>query len=132
MAHPTSKAEDRFRAAFERLIKRESLIVPAGTVITQNNVAREAGLDPSALKKSRFPALVLEIQNWTESFSPYINASKHKKLGSHREKNRSLRDQIRDIKTQRDSLLSLLLEADAKILELSTELSELKKSVTIE
>ncbi|MDB1110794.1 hypothetical protein SAMN04490186_2164 [Pseudomonas grimontii] len=122
-------AEDRFRAAFERLKIGASSIVPSGTPITQNNVAREAGLDPSALKKSRFPILINEIKNWIASFSVDTPPSKHKQLVGQRDKNRTLRTQIKEIKTQRDYLQSLLLEADAKIMELSTELVEIKKLV---
>ncbi|MQT61082.1 hypothetical protein GHO41_27495 [Pseudomonas sp. FSL R10-0399] len=59
-----SKAEQGFREAFERLKKDQPIRVPQGTPLSQNLVAKEAGNDPSALKKSRFPDLVAEIQHW--------------------------------------------------------------------
>ena len=55
-------AERRFREAFERLKAREPLRLDKGTEVTQNNVAKEAGTDPSALRRSRYPVLVDDIQ----------------------------------------------------------------------
>nr|WP_302685079.1 hypothetical protein [Pseudomonas syringae]UVN17909.1 hypothetical protein pPsy0479a_00077 [Pseudomonas syringae] len=60
-------AEGSFRSAFERLKTDNPSILAKGTPVSQNNVAREAGLDPSALKKARFPELVSEIQQWIHS-----------------------------------------------------------------
>ena len=51
------KAELDFSAAFERLKYGNTLILPPGSPVSQNNVAREAGRDPSALRKSRYPRL---------------------------------------------------------------------------
>lgn len=59
-------AEQRFRLAFERLKANTPKLVEFGTLVTQNNVAREAGCDPSALRKARFPALIREIQAYIE------------------------------------------------------------------
>lgn len=44
-------AETAFRAAFLRLKLGKPQVMPKGTPVTQNNVAREAGRDPSALKR---------------------------------------------------------------------------------
>jgi hypothetical protein len=59
-------AEVRFRDAFERLKSNRTQILPSGTVVTPNNVAKEAGRDPTALRKTRYPALVREIQTWVK------------------------------------------------------------------
>ena len=59
-------AEQRFRQAFERLKANKPKVLEVGTPVSQNNVAKEAGCDPSALRKSRFPALVREIQAYLE------------------------------------------------------------------
>lgn len=46
-----------FKNAFNRLKNNNTRILPAGTKVTQNNVSREAGYDPSALKKA-------DIHHW--------------------------------------------------------------------
>jgi hypothetical protein len=115
------KAETAFREAFERLKQSKSEILPRGTQISQNNVAREAGGDPSALKKSRYPELVNEIQRWIHEHRPEAKSSARQKTLRQREKNRSLKEIIRDLSLQRDSAATLLVEADAKILELTME-----------
>jgi hypothetical protein len=40
---------------------------PKARHLSQNNVAKEVGVDPSALRRARFPELVSEIQDWIES-----------------------------------------------------------------
>ena len=62
-----SKAELKFRDAFERLKQDKPDILAKGTPLSQNNVAKEAGVDPSALRRTRFPELVSEIQDWIEA-----------------------------------------------------------------
>jgi len=49
-------AGDLYRAAFERLKNNKPERLPKGTPVSQNNVAKEAGSDPSALKKRAFPS----------------------------------------------------------------------------
>ena len=44
-----SKAELQFYEAFIRLKNNKPNILPKGTKVSQNNVAKEAGVDPSAL-----------------------------------------------------------------------------------
>lgn len=61
------KAELDFSASFERLKYGNTLILPPGSPVSQNNVAREAGRDPSALRKSRYPKLVADIQGGCRS-----------------------------------------------------------------
>lgn len=62
-------AAEQYRAAFERLKNNKPERLPKGTLVSQNNVAKEAGSDPSALKKTRFPLLIAEIQMYVESYS---------------------------------------------------------------
>lgn len=114
-------SEDMFRRAFERLKTGTTQILPTGSAVTQNNVAREAGKDPSALKKSRQPELIKEIQNWVIGHSANKPISEHERTHRQRNKARALREKINDIKLQRDILSSLLVEADAKILELTMD-----------
>jgi predicted RNase H-like nuclease (RuvC/YqgF family) len=89
-------------------------------------VAKEAGRDPSALRKNRYPALIAEIQRWLETNRPQAPVSQRQTLLSQRKRNRSLKERIEDMKAQRDSLASLLVEADAKILELTLENARLR------
>ena len=76
-------AEKLFRDAFDRLKRDKPKVLPQGTSVTQNNVAREAGRDPSALRKDRYPRLIREVQKWIEDngSAPRRRASKHPKSG---------------------------------------------------
>lgn len=123
-----SKAEQGFREAFERLKNNQPVRVPQGMPLSQNLVAKEAGNDPSALKKSRFPALVAEIQHWVSNNATQRVESHRQADIKKRQKNRSYRQRIEELKKQRDSVASLLLEADVKILELTQELENLRSS----
>mgnify|MGYP006328623723 CR=1 FL=1 len=116
-----SRAETTFREAFDRLRKGKPNLLPKGTRVTQNNVAREAGVDPSALKKSRFPTLIEEIQRWVDQYGEQQSKSASQSVYAQRNKNRTLREQIEALKSQRDNALALLVDADARILELTIE-----------
>lgn len=117
-----SKAELKFREAFERLKVDKPDILPRGTLLSQNNVAREAGVDPSALRRSRFPCLVSEIQEWNELHKFNVsNSSDKQKARAQRAKNRNLKETIEGLKGQRDKALGLLLDAQSYILELTLE-----------
>ena len=60
------RAEAKIRESFERLKAGKTLHVPAGTRMSQNAVAKEAGVIPSALRPGRFPALCREISEWID------------------------------------------------------------------
>lgn len=122
----SSRAEAAFRSAFSRLKLDEPVILPKGSAVSQNNVAREAGLDPSALKKARFPSLVAEIQNWSSNRPSPTKASSRQMIKSQKNRNHQLLQKIELLKIQRDKALSLLAEADAYILELNQKLSKLE------
>ena len=122
-------AADQYRDAFERLKLNRPQLLPKGTPVTQNNVAKEAGNDPSALKKSRFPSLIAEIKTYVEQHAekrpPSLNQVNHLA----RQKSRALRDRIEQVARQRDQLASLLSEADAKIIELYDRIAELERQL---
>lgn len=124
--HKIGRAERSFRDAFTRLKLNETRILPKGSHVTQNNVAREAGCDPSALRKSRFPNLVEEIQYWVAENSKEVPPSKLHTSRVQRTRNRDLRDRIKALELQRDKALGLLAEADALILALTNENSRLR------
>lgn len=125
---PTStepkSAEQRFREAFENLKLGVPKVLPKGTPVSQNNVAKEAGCDPSALRKARFPLLVLAIQEWVETHKGEQLVSERQKLLKQRRKNRDTRDTIADLKQQRDIAAGLLADANLRIVELSEQLDD--------
>jgi len=119
-------AEQRFREAFERLKLGVPQVLPKGTHVSQNNVAKEAGCDSSALRKSRFPLLVLSIQEWVEANKGEQIPSERQRLLKQRRKNRDVRETIADLKKQRDRAVALLADADLRIVELSEKLVDLQ------
>lgn len=123
-------AEQRFRAAFERLKFNIPQVLPKGTQVSQNSVAKEAGCDPSALKKARFPLLVLEIQDWVEAHKSK-EPSGRQLAAAHRAKNRTARELIADLKVQRDKAVGLLADADMRIVELTERLAEVETKLAL-
>lgn len=119
-------AEQRFHAAFERLKLGAPKVLPKGTHVSQNNVAKEAGCDPSALRKARFPLLVIAIQEWVEAHKGEPFTSERQRLLKLRRKNRDTRETIVDLKKQRDSVAGLLADADLRIVELSEKVADLQ------
>ena len=99
------------------------------TAVSKAETAFREAFDPSALRKSRYPALIAEIQRWLARNRPQAPVSERQTLPSQRKRNRSLNERIEDMKTQRDSLASLLVGADAKILELTLENARLRAQV---
>lgn len=118
-------AEERFYAAFERLKLNLPQVLPKGTPVSQNNVAKEAGCDPSALRKTRFPLLVLAIQEWVEAHKSE-QPSERQRLLKQRRKNRDTKETIADLKQQRDRAVALLADADLRIVELSEKVADMQ------
>lgn len=118
---PKRRAESAFREAFDRLKRGKPDRLAKGTGVSQNNVAKEAGCDPSALRKTRFPSLIAEIQHWIKEHAPAAAQSPRQTMLAQRGRNRSLREKIEALKAERDHALSLLVEADSKILDLTLE-----------
>ena len=122
-----SRAEIRFLEAFERLKSGEPNLLPKGSAVTKNNVAREAGVDPSALRADRFPDVVSAILQWKEA-----NRKEHKSDGEAREAtqhrhNKRLRHRIQaDALVQRDEALSKLADAELAIVKLTNEIARLR------
>lgn len=121
---PKKSAEDNFRAAFERLKIDDPKVLPKGTPVSQNNVAREAGCDQSALRKSRYPELVAEIQNYLDSNDGSCPESERQRLLKQRQRSRDMKDTIADLKKQRDVSVGLLIEANAQIVILTRRLAD--------
>lgn len=128
MSYQAETAEQRFRAAFERLKEGKPITLPKGTPVSQNNVAKEAGADPSALRKSRYPALIREIQAWVE-----LDNARDKKQKQRQEKARAAREddaaQIGRLTRQRDAVQSQLISVQHQVLELLGENARLQARV---
>lgn len=121
------RAEIQFREAFERLKGGRPIRLPKGTRVTQNNVAKEAGAVPSALRSARFPELALEIQAWMTDHgagSSHVTASNA--IIAQRSANRDLRRRIAVLVEQRDDALAKLVLAETRIVELFLENDRLR------
>lgn len=114
-------AEQRFRQAFERLKVGQPKILGLGTPVSQNNVAKEAGCDPSALRKARYPSLIREIQAYIE-INRHESPSKRKAQLKQRSLRVDLRKRLDEVKAQRDIAQSQLISAQQRLLELTAEL----------
>jgi len=119
-------AEQRFRQAFERLKAGAPRVLKGGTPVSQNNVAKEAGCDPSALRKTRFPALVREIQAFVELHHTE-EPSKRQAALKQRQARRSAMARLEDAIKQRDTAQSMLLSANRRIIELSEKVQFLQQ-----
>ena len=126
---PSGGAEQAFRDAFDRLKRNKPERLPTHTPVSQNMVAKEAGCDPSALKKSRYPSLIAEIQQWLKGHDHVKAPSSRQSMLARRRRNRSLKKKIAAFKCERDHAVTLLVEADAKILDLTMEMAHLQESV---
>ena len=122
-------AEQAFRNAFERLKCHKPQRLSTSEPVTQNNIAKEAGCDPSALKKSRYPSLIAEIQTWVAHHGPDKTPSRRQKMMAQRKKNKSLREQLNTIKAIRDMALSKLVDAEAQIVDLTMEVTRLHEQL---
>lgn len=119
-------AEQRFRQAFERLKAGQPKVLEFGKPVSQNNIAREAGCDPSALRKARFPALIREIQAYLELHQVATPSARHAEL-KRRKSRRSLKNRLEDSVQQRDAAQSLLASANFRIIELSVQVQSLQQ-----
>lgn len=122
----TEGAEMQFYDAFERLKRGRPMKLPLGAPISQNNVAKEAGRDPSALRKSRYPGLVRTIQKWIEDNGtrPNKKASGASLLKGARDKNRELKVRIQELAQQRDRAMARLVIAEEAVLDLHRKLRD--------
>ena len=122
-----SKAELKFREAFDRLKAGKPDILPKGTPLSQNNVAKEAGVDPSALRRARFPELVADIQAWIEAHKDETTTkSPRQMMLAQRSRNRDLKEKVEALEEQRDKALGQLLDAQSLILDLTLENQRLR------
>jgi len=83
---------------FKRLKSGKPDLLPKSTPLSQNNVAKEAGVDSSALRRIRFPELVSEIQDWIETHKDeQAQKSPRQMMLAQRSKNRDLKDKYKSL-----------------------------------
>lgn len=121
-------AEAKFRAAFDRLKKSVPQVLSAGTPVSQNNVAKEAGVDPSALRKSRFPSLISEIQAYVE-IQKRENAEKAKAKAVRAQRRLDLKSKLERVTKQRDDAQSQLVQLQFMVIDLSQRNAKLESEV---
>ena len=114
-------AEERFRQAFERLKSNRPETLEVGTPVSQNNVAKEAKCVASALRKSRFPSLIREIQAYIEIHNQ-IRPSQRQELLKKRAKRAELKKRLAVVTMERDVAQSQLLSAQRRVMELAAQL----------
>lgn len=119
-------AESNFREAFERLKADSPIVLPVNSEVSQNNVAKEAGRVPSALRKSRFKSLVAEIQVYVATHGLERPESERQKLIKQRQKSRSAKERAADLKAQLSACAGLLVDANAQIAILSRRLRDME------
>lgn len=109
------RSEREFELAFVRLKSGKPKNIAKGSAVTQNNVAREAGKDPSALKKTRFPELIEEIQKYTAS-SVAVMPSTSALLDAARRRNRELVAENEELRGRFSELMSKVLSLQVELL----------------
>lgn len=127
--HEIGEAEKLFRAAFERLKGNVPVILPPGTGMSQNNVAKEAGRDPSALKKERYPLLIKEIKAYVANAVFLKPESAGQRLKVAKRVNQNLKERVALLESDRDLAQSLLVQAHETILALTKENEALKSQL---
>ncbi len=125
---PEQGAEQNFRDAFDRLKRGKPQRLPLGIPVSQNNVAKEAGKDPSALKKARYPALVDEIQQWVAQHGADHPRSRRQQSIARRKSRSAMQVRQTQIIAQRDLALSMLVSSDDQLLHLLKEVEQGRES----
>jgi len=118
-------AEQRFRQAFDRLKTDTPRVLKPGTPVSQNNVALEAGVVTSALRKSRFPSLIREIQAYVDLGQPATRSKRQTQL-KQRKARADLKQKLADVKAQRDHSQSQLVSVQRRLVEISMKLKSVQ------
>lgn len=121
------KAERRFREAMDRLKAGRPQLLPKGTKVSQNNVAREAGVDPSALRRSRFPTLVADIQEWVEAHhGSDEHRSPRQRILAAKSATKDVRKRLEELKQRNDVAVARIILLEERLVELTIENERLK------
>ena len=128
MSSTPKTAEERFREAFDRLRYRRTELLPAGSPVTQNNVAKEAGTDPTALRLSRYPKLIAEIKAYTLTATAE-EATRRARQVEHRRGREDFKAHDVRLEAQRDHAQSELVSSHRILLELLQQVSMLESEI---
>ncbi len=126
-----TNTESIFRDAFERLKAGRPVRVPADSRVSQGMVAREAGRDPSSFKKARYPQLIQDIQEWILA-SAQTSSEFRTSAPEPKQKRASSEEAMERLRNERDHALSLLVQADALILDLTQQLESFRSATAPE
>ncbi|QXI32034.1 hypothetical protein [Pseudomonas promysalinigenes] len=113
-------AEAEYRKAFRRIVEGKAVRVEKGSKPTLANIAREVGRDPSALKKSRYPTFVAEVEAYVESCGSVLeprDRSLSTQLASARAENKALRQRCAILTDERDAAQSKVLNLQMSLVE---------------
>lgn len=119
------RAEAMFREAFQRLKAGRPQNIPRGSKVTQNNVAKEAGVDKSALRTRRYPELCAEIAQWAAEH-PDESLSERQQTIKRRKKARGIEERLRAVTKERDRAAFRLVEAERAIIHLTRQVKHLE------
>ena len=125
MSQKNETAEQRFRAAFERLKVNLPERLEKGTPVSQNNVAKEAGVGTTSLRKKRYPCLIKDIQDWV-SARDADQIAHQKKKRTRDEQHLSNQVFLEQLRAERDWAQSQLVSSHRQILELLEENAQLQ------
>jgi hypothetical protein len=114
MTEQYESPEAKYTAAFERLKAEKPKLLKKGTKLSQANVAKEAGDHPTALKKDRYPTLIMKIQDEIARRKTEAGSESD----SHRQKRVSDKQRLKDCKAQRDKMHSIIASQETLIEEL--------------
>jgi hypothetical protein len=126
-------AEVEYRKAFKRIIEGKAIRIDKTASPTLANIAREAGKDPSALKKSRYPGFIGEVESFNQvasSVREEADRSLTAQLKSARQENKRLREDYELLSIERDQCHSRVLNLQQAIVELSFEI-ERRSNISI-
>ncbi|EOG3619010.1 hypothetical protein G7017_11040 [Pseudomonas fulva] len=122
-----NSAEEEYRKAFKRIIEGKPIRISKHAKLTLANIAREAGNDPSALKKSRYPTFIAEVEEYNSSPSPTVKRSDRSltaQLTAARAENNALRERCTELAAERDIAHSKVLNLQLALIEKCQELEE--------
>lgn len=122
MTEEYDSPEAKYRAAFERLKADKPKLLKKGTKLSQANVAKEAGDHPTALKKDRYPTLILEIQDEISRRKAKAGDDSRE----HKQRRVSDRERLKDCKAQRDKMHSIIAAQETLIEELLDKIDKLE------
>lgn len=125
MSQGNDTAEQRFRAAFDRLKANSPVRLEKGAPVSQNNVAKEAGVSATSLRKTRYPSLIRDIQDWIKNRdADRVADQKRKRV--HDEQHLNSQALLAQLRVERDWAQSQLISSHRQILELLEENAQLQ------